>query len=185
MKILGRSFHQGWTMSNRFLSLMLALPLLFTPLHAGVLAGDSIDVTHYFPNLSAVDLNMGIQTAPASFDYRGVYDLTVNDTTILFDAHCDCGWADAVFNGPVITDLSRSPITNVTIDGSSSYAGFDGSRLSFDGSHVYINVQGLDANGFLQFDLNGSGSVPEPGTLGLLGVALFGVAFGARRRSFR
>jgi len=118
------------------------------------------------------------------FDYFGIYTLTVNDSTILLDAHCGdgCSWAGNAFNGPVISDLSNSPITDVSIDASSTYAGFDASRLTFDGSHVYMNLQGLDANGILQLDLT---SVPEPGTLGLLGVSLFGLGFGARRRLFR
>ena len=171
-------------MSFRFLTFVVVLPLLFIPLQAAVLGGDSINASHYFPDLSTVNFDMGTQTAPAVFDYFGIYTLTVNDSTILLDAHCGdgCTWSGATFNGPVISDLSNSPITDVTIDAASSYAGFDVSRLAFDGSHVYMNLQGLDANGFLQLDLT---SVPEPGTLGLLGVSLFGLGFGARRRLFR
>ena len=169
---------------GKFLKLALVLPFLLAPLYGAVLAGDTINVTHYFPSLLSADSDMGTQTAPGTFFYAGILDVTVNDATILVTAHCGdgCTWTGTDFNGPLITDLSRSPITSVLIDASSTYVGFDTSRLAFDGSHVYINLQGLDANGFLQLDL---ASVPEPGTAGLLGLALIAFSVAVRRRFSR
>jgi hypothetical protein len=114
----------------KVLRLALVLPFLLAPLYGTVLAGDTISVSHYFPNLGSIDSAVGIQLAPGTFYYGGILDVTVNDATILVTAHCgdDCTWTGTDFNGPVITDLSGSPIANVLIDASSTYAGFDASR---------------------------------------------------------
>lgn len=68
-------------------------------------------------------------------------------------------------------DLTSASFTDVNIDPSSNYVGFDATRLTFDSNHIYLNLQGLDANGFLRVNFDGN-NVPEPDSLLLFGAAL-------------
>lgn len=150
---------------------------------AADITGDTVNVTHFFPDSSSVNLDMGNQVVPTgSFNYYGIYDVVVSGTFMTVDVHCGtgCSWSDASFNGMVLTNLTSSSFSGVSIDGSTNYAGFDLSRLSFDANHVYVNLQGLDANGYLQVDF--TTPVPEPETYAMLLAGLGLLGFAARRR---
>ncbi len=156
----------------------IALAAVALTSQATIITGDTVNVTHYFPNASSVDANLGNQVVPtANFNYGGINDVVVGTDYMTLNAYCGegCSWAPASFNGAVLWDLTNNPFVGVSIDASSSYAGFDASRLSFDANHVYLNLQGLSANGFLRVNFDGN-EVPEPDSLVLIGLGLVGLA---------
>ncbi|MCB2107847.1 MAG: PEP-CTERM sorting domain-containing protein [Rhodobacteraceae bacterium] len=178
---------------NRFLGAALTLFVctmssVIQPASAGVLTGETVNVTHFYPNSSTPYLNMGTQVVPTgTFAFEDKYTIVVDDNAITYnDGPGSQFWANfgfVTFNGPMISVLSGSPILNVTIDPTTSYAGFDVSRLSFDSSHVWINLQGLYSDGFIKLNLTDSNSVPAPGALALLGLGMLGIRVKRRKHA--
>ena len=87
----------------------------------------------------------------------------------------DSQWNPTSFNGFQLTDLTDSPITNVSIDPSSNLAGLTDSDVTFGPNFVQVNWQGLYFTDGTQviLDLNGASPVPEPAVVAsLLGMGL-------------
>lgn len=92
-------------------------------------------------------------------------------------------WTANAFNGYRFSDLSLGGTwTSDTL--STNMAGLDASRISFDGSALYVNMQGLPANAgdYFTITLN-SGTVPEPSTVSLFGLSIAGLAFMRKRKA--
>src|ERR1019366_9022771 len=90
----------------------------------------------------------------------------------------------AIFNGyQVFVNSGGSPITGVTI-AFNDVVGFDASRISFDATDVWVNMQSLETTPGLdwQLDLQFGSTTPEPGTLIMLGTGILGLAGTLRRR---
>jgi hypothetical protein len=168
---------------------IFTLPMLFTPLRAGVLAGHTVNLVYYFPNPSSPVDSPPNQTAAATFVgvVGGDFDLHVNDTTVIADNFFVATFFNSTtFNGWVLTDLSGSPITGVTVDGATTMPGFSASNLSFTANSITVNWQGLsfDPTTVVQLDINGGGAAaPEPATFALIGLGVAGIAFARRRRT--
>ena len=73
-------------------------------------------------------------------------------------------------------------ITNVLFD--TDIFGFDASRITFDGHSVSVNFASLsiETGQVIFLDLVTSHDVPEPGTLALLGIGLFGMGQARRKK---
>ena len=73
-------------------------------------------------------------------------------------------------------------ITGVTIDGGTNVSGFNSSDVSFDGTHVWVNMSGLTPQNGQQVVLDLAASpaspTPEPSTVLLFatGIALIGLS---------
>ncbi len=116
--------------------------------------------------------------------------LTVTDHQMYFQYTQTALFDTATFNGSIIREVSPNipPITSVTIDKLSTFAGLSQSRVTFDSTGIFINVSGLTvhAGNVLLLDVN-QAAIPEPSPLTLIAAA--GLASGAfawvRRRAGR
>ena len=149
------------------------------------IVGDTVNVTHYFPDLNSTNADMGSQVVPtANFSYFGYYDVVVGGDYLTYTSGMTgYQWTDSTFNGPVLTDLNAT-FTSASIDASSTLAGFDASRLTFDANHIYANMHGLYLDGYLKINFeSGSSAVPEPASIALMLAGLAGAAAARRKKS--
>ena len=150
------------------------------------IVGDTVNVSHYYPNLNpGSKADLGSQVVPtANFNYFGLYDVVVGGDYLTYTSGMiGWHWTDSTFNGPVLTDLNAT-FTSATIDASSTLAGFDASRLTFDTNHIYVNMHGLGLPGFLKTYIeSGSSEVPEPASIALMLAGLAGAAAARRKKS--
>ena len=84
------------------------------------------------------------------------------------------------------SDISRFSRGTVTLDASSTYAGFDASRITFNANEIFVSVADLPGltGQTISLDINQATSpTPEPSSLMLLGVGLLGLASLALKKS--
>ena len=155
---------------------MAAIFTTGSPASAGLI-GDSVTVDYYFPDTSTLTYHLGTKTvAPtALFNAFDQIDFLVTNNTlqitdtfpgqVIFTAQ--------TFNGIHLTDNSQDGIVGVTLDPASNLAGFDPSDITFDGSDIWVNIEGVIINPktYVQLDI----AVPEPFTLSLFGLGLAGL----------
>jgi len=154
------------------------------------LIGQSVEIDYLYPTQADIYqvLGTGTVTGPGyTVNSFGQHDYTVTGSqiTLLNVAGEEVTFLSAIFNGYGLTETGGSPatITGVTVDSATDVSGFDSSRVSFDSTDVFLNMQSLstEAGQEVVLDLQfGSSSVPEPGTLGFLGLGL--AAMGIVRR---
>lgn len=164
--------------------------------HAGFI-GTQMDVGYYTPDTSS-------PYAPAVFtpsnftvgagqetvgNVEGVTSLLVDFTdsvlSITFDTILgNPTWNAASFNGVIFTAASSLGIDSAVVDASTTMAGFDNFRVSYTDDQILLNWQGLSYidGTTVKINFTSVSTVPEPGTLALLGLGVIGLAWGRRRQ---
>jgi hypothetical protein len=121
-------------------------------------------------------------------DVEGVTNLLVDfsdDTlSIVFDTIlANPTWTVASYNGIIFTATSPLDITSAMVGASTTMSGFDNFRVSYTDHQILLNWQGLSYIDGTTVNINftsalpQNGSVPEPGTLALLGLGLASLAW--------
>lgn len=185
---LGSTFQPPPLMKSSLLRvLVLALALGCSTVHA-TLIGDTITVTHYYPDLGTVLLTQDTLVATGTGDsvtQHMYYSVNPEASSILVDFVLPGGPSPSAFNGLVVSGIDDI-ITGVTV--STNLAGWSDSRLAFDAHSVSANWQGLwcTADSFFNvfFDRSLTHPTPDGGTTAaLLGLAVLALAAIRRRIS--
>jgi hypothetical protein len=170
--------------------------------HAALI-GAAISETYYYPTDAAA--YAGATYAPQNFVVAAGQESVINIENVT-DIHVDFAasslalllnttlsgptWGSiGTYNGPIFSGSAISGITGVSVNGSSTLAGFDNSRVSIVGDDLRIDWGGLSyTNGTVlnldfTFARDGTGAVPEPATWAMMivGFGLVGVASRRRR----
>lgn len=159
----------------------ILLVLSALPAHAGLI-GQSVTVDYIYPNQSTVldVLGTGSVTAGGfTVNSFGQHNVTVTDAQIMLQnvAGTSINFVTAAFNGYELIEAGGSPvtITGVAVDSATNVSGFDASRVSFDATHVFLNMHDLTTQNLQEVVLDlqfGSSSVPEPISAGMVGFGL-------------
>jgi hypothetical protein len=181
-------------MSRNLTPFLVSAAFLVSGLSARAgLIGQAVEVDYLYPTQGAILQVLGTGTVTGggfTVNSFGQHNYTVFDSQIVLQnvAGTQISFLAATFNGYGLTETGGTPftITNVTVDGATNVSGFVPSRVSFDATHVFLNMQGLltQSGQEVVLDLNGfTGSVPEPTTFGLVFAALAaGIARHLHRR---
>jgi len=178
---------------TRLKSTILALvAVLMSPIAANAdLIGQDITVEWLFPDDSTlfaadtVTVGAGAEiSCPGAFNLCSGFvvdadiDIGANVITLLVTGGSSA-WTATSFNGYSFSDLSLGGLWDSYIL-DTNFSGLDASRVTFDGSELLVNMQGLAANegDYFTFTL-----VPEPGTLALLGIGLLGMGAARRKKA--
>jgi hypothetical protein len=157
-----------------------ALAWAAAPASALGLTGQSLGVAYYYPDLSTV--YVGTTWTPSSFTVGAGQetDGNVEDVThLLVDFDDDSltitfatilsnpTWNDTSFNGPVFTAALPHGIASASVNGSTTLAGFDASRVSLTGNEIRVDWGGLSYVDGTQVKIDFT-FVPEPASAALL-----------------
>jgi hypothetical protein len=151
---------------------------------AGTLDGDNVTVNYLYPDIGTIYQTLGtgtVTSAGFTVNSFGQHNYTVypSEITLTNVFSSDVYFLSASFNGYELIDNTGSPaITGVSV-AFSDIAGFSSSDVSFDPTHVWLNLQNLTTTPGLDLELDlqfGSTQTPEAATLLLFGTAVLGIA---------
>lgn len=177
-----------------FLMALLIVSIGVPGAQANSLDGQQVAIDYIFPTLGTVLRNLGNGTVTAAgftvVDSFGLNTYTVTDTQIVLEnVFGPVRFGPRSFNGYELTETGSSPvtITGVTLDPATNVSGVSSSNVSFDGTHVWLNMSGITTNDgqVVVLDVtSGSTAVPESGTGGLVlaGCGLIGFVVMMRKR---
>ena len=185
-------------MKKRVLTILLAAAVTTGSALAAPLMGSTVSYQYYYPTLDSpyggtpnVNGNYIVGAGdeiPSLTDAVGWMDISANQIVVEFSHGSRFGAAP--FSGWVLSDVfgTIDSFSSVTLDASTTLAGMNAERLGFTADSISVNWGGLSFEEGDRLVLNvltrsGSGiSVPEPGTLSLMAVALLGIAAVRRQR---
>lgn len=186
---------------SQFAAAALLTAVAATSAHAGFV-GKTLQATYYVPDLStpypsatATPASFTVGAAPGvetTVGVEGVTQIAVDftDASVRFGFTTSLPtptWNSASFNGMVFDLLAGGPLslTSASVDASSTLGGFTASRVGFNDAQLTIDWNGLSyVNGtslLINFT-SAPASVPEPGSLALLAMALTACGYIARRQ---
>jgi len=181
--------------SSWFLLALLIVSVGVPGAQANSLDGQQVAIDYIFPTLGTILMNLGNGTVTAAgftVNAFGLNNYTVTNTQIVLENV----FGSPVFfpkvgsfNGYELTETGSSPvtITGVTLDPATNVSGVSSSNVSFDGTHVWLNMSGITTNDgqVVVLDVAAGGTaVPESGTgdLVLAGCGLIGFVVMMRKR---
>jgi hypothetical protein len=172
----------------------LVLALVPAPASASLI-GQTLDAVYYHPDLDTV--YVGAVFTPSSFVVGAgqetdgnvedvthlLVDFADDSLTITFDTILtNPTWNNTAFNGIVFTATASHGIASASVDGSTTMAGFDDTRVTLTGDEIRVNWAGLSYVDGTAVTVNFTFlQVPEPTAAALL----FGAGLALTRRRAR
>ncbi len=153
------------------------------------LIGDTVTVDYLYPDISTVFQVLGTGTVTAGgFTVHtgpsGMFNYTVFGSEVALTFDIGAHFLPASFNGWELINDTGSPAINGVTVGFFDVPGFDDSRVTFDATHVWLNMADLVASPGQDVQLDLRFATPEPTTIALLGLGVGALGF-LRYRLFR
>ena len=158
------------------------------PAQATFSAGNAVEVTYLYPNLSTVYAGPALVSSPSDSlsIFAGILNIQFTDSSIRMTLTTNAGINGVSFDGLRLVDLNNTlSFGALTLDKDvTTYAQFNASRITHQGQAIFINLVDLPGQAGQQILLSAP-AVPEPATWALLagGLALLGGAARVQRRT--